>query len=126
MSVPDPQSQQLSFGTKCQERAGFLIPRPCRNPATVQCTVCHRPVCGDHTANLPHGGLACTSCAAAQNAGPGAQQRSLLGYYGYDPYPYYGVGWGPHIGYTHSDFDVFDRRHDEEPETELTESLDGS
>src|SRR5437764_11633861 len=111
MSNPNPAPPQLLFGSKCQEKAGFLIPRPCRNPATVQCSVCHKPVCGEHTASLPQGGLACTSCAAAQNAGPAADQWRYRSYYGYDPYPF-GYGWGAgRLHYTDSDYEVFDRHH---------------
>ena len=62
---------------KCAEKAGFLIPRPCRTEATVQCPQCQKWVCGDHTATMPHGGLACTSCAAEQNVGPGVQRRQI-------------------------------------------------
>lgn len=99
---------------KCQERAGFLIPRPCTMEATVQCTKCQKSVCGNHTANLTHGGLACTSCAAAENVGPGAQGRQIRDYYGYNP-GWYG-GWGRgygygSFGYTSGDYEVFSGPH---------------
>lgn len=106
---------------KCQEAAGFLVPRPCRNEATVQCSVCQKSVCGEHTASLPHGGLACTSCAGAQNVGPGVQRHQLQDYYGYHS------GFSPGYGrpmYTASDYTAFETAG---AETDgLQESLDGS
>ncbi|HTE17253.1 MAG TPA: hypothetical protein VK689_02600 [Armatimonadota bacterium] len=132
MSVEDPPPPRSSTGggqsIKCGERAGFLIPRPCRNPATIQCPTCGKWVCGEHTATLQHGGLACTSCAANQNVGPAVQQRSLQQFYGYGNTWFgrrAGLGGGIHVtpGYTHADYDVFDR---EPTERDLTESVDGS
>lgn len=107
---------------KCRESAGFIIPRPCPNEATVKCSACGKDVCGDHTAALPHGGIACTSCAAAQNVGPGVQRHQLLGYYGYRP-GLYGYGYGP-VFYSDSDYSAFSRRSSVgEPGDEL---IDGS
>ena len=126
MSEPTPQ--QLAFPMKCQEKVGFLIPRPCPNPAAVQCAVCHKPVCGDHTANLPTGTLACTSCAAAQNVGPGVQQRAYRDYYGYDPgwYGWGGMYGGPGWGYTHEDYEAFRPGQSAETQPDVAESLEGS
>ncbi len=111
---------------KCQEQAGFLIPRPCRNEATVQCSACSKSVCGDHTTGLTHGGLACTSCAAGQNVGPGVQRRQLFDYYGYRPGFYgYGHGVGLSGGYTPADYAAFDAQ-DATPGQDLQETIDGS
>jgi hypothetical protein len=95
---------------KCQERAGFLIPRPCVNDSTVACPLCKKPVCGDHTAPLIHGGLACTSCAAGKSNAPAAQARGIRDYYGYHPNAW-GYGWSPgssSFGYTDSDYRAFE------------------
>jgi hypothetical protein len=114
---------------KCEERAGFLIPRACPTEATVQCTQCQKWVCGNHTANLTHGGLGCTSCAAAENVGPGANARQIRDYYGYNPglFSGYGRGWG-RLSYTTGDYEVFSSGHhhqgilDTDPNQDLTGS----
>ena len=105
---------------KCQETAGFIIPRPCRSEATVQCSACGKNVCGDHTASLPHGGLACTGCAAAQNVGPGVQRHQIRDYYGYHS----GFGYGPRMPlYTTSDYAAFETAGDP---GDLQETINGS
>jgi hypothetical protein len=94
---------------KCAERAGFLIPRPCREEATVVCSACQKEVCGNHTAALTHGGIACLSCAGAQNVGPGAKAHTFRDYYGYHPGSWTGRSYGGSpIGYTHQDYAAFD------------------
>ena len=132
MSVEDPPPGPSPSGAdrsiKCGERAGFLIPRPCRNPATVQCPSCGKWVCGEHTATPAHGGLACTSCAAARNFGAAGEQRSLQQFYGYGNTWFgrtggLGRGLGPSVGYTHADYDVFER---EPAERDPLESVEGS
>jgi len=113
---------------KCQERAGFLIPRPCRNEATVQCSRCGKSVCGEHTASLLHGGLACPTCAAAENPSAQPQAYGLRNYYGYHPGAFSGFH-GPHLagmGYTDRDYDAFEPRAGVPPEREPEEDLLGS
>lgn len=119
---------------KCQERAGFLIPRPCRNEATAQCSRCGKSVCGQHTASLIHGGLGCASCAGAENPTAGPQGYGLRNYYGYHPGVFAGVaglaGLGLAAGYTDQDYAAFEgeqgrRRREGQPE-EDEEDLLGS
>lgn len=121
---------------KCSETAGFLIPRPCRNEATVQCNVCQKWICGEHTASLPQGGLGCTSCAADRNVGPGVQQRQFRNQYGYNNTWFsggalgmglgMGMGMGMGRGYTHQDYDAFEDETLDEEERQRRERLEGS
>lgn len=99
---------------RCAENAGFLIPRPCREEATVACSACGKQVCGTHTASLTHGGLACTTCAAAQNVGPGAKAHTYRDYYGYHSgsWAFHGGGGGGRVGYTERDYAAFDAAAD--------------
>jgi hypothetical protein len=109
------------WAIKCEQVAGFLIPRPCRQPASGQCSLCQKPICPEHTVALGAGQDACTACAARQNVGPAARQRDYWDYYGYDDAFY---GWG-HRGilYTGSDYQAFDQP---DQLADATESLEGS
>jgi hypothetical protein len=91
---------------KCQQPAGFLIPRPCRNEATGECAFCRKAICSEHMVPVPDGGMACTGCAADRNVGPAAQQQGIRRQYDYDPfYSYYPTG---RLGYVASDYDAFE------------------
>ncbi len=71
----------------CQERSGFLIRRPCNEPATVLCEPCNKYVCQKCT-RIHQGKRLCITCV-----------KSFDDYRGYhnDPY-FYGHnhynGWG--------------------------------
>ncbi len=113
---------------KCQETAGVLIPRPCRNEAATACQICGKQVCGEHIVALPTGQEACTHCAADQNVGQGVQREQYYDDYGYDT-GFYRWHSGPsYTYYTYHDYDTFDRTStstDVEP-GETLENLEGS
>lgn len=102
---------------KCQQTAGFLIPRPCRSEATGECSFCRKAICAEHMVPAPDGGVACSTCAADRNIGQAAQQQHIRSQYDYnDPFysSYPGGGFhGGRIGYTSSDYDAFDRSADQ-------------
>jgi hypothetical protein len=107
---------------KCEETAGFLIPRPCRKPSVAQCQLCQKPICPEHTVHLATGEAVCAACAGQRGVGPRAQYQDTWDYYGYNPYFY---TWGRHRGpgYTSSDYTAFDQPV---ADAEMAEQMEGS
>jgi hypothetical protein len=110
---------------KCDETAGFLIPRPCRKPADAQCQLCQKPTCPEHTVRLPTGESVCATCAGQRGVGPRAQYQDTWDYYGYSPtFIYWGHSRGP--GYTSADYTAFEPGAAAGELAEETEQLEGS
>jgi len=45
----------------CGDRSGFLFAHACDRPATGACSVCHKPICMEHT-RMAAGGPTCITC----------------------------------------------------------------
>ena len=97
----------------CNEQSGFLFKHECFQLPTFTCQTCGKPICEDHTHELPDGTF-CTSCARGHIKQPsGPSQPPAQGdtstrsgaydhhYYNNDPFLYsssyyYGYHWGSH------------------------------
>ena len=132
MSGGNPKDPLPIGAENCKESAGLLIPRRCKQGATVRCQACGKPVCGQHTANLPTGGLGCATCARVSPVGdPMYRPASVYESYGY--HPMYLTGWrssvGPSYsasGYTESDYAAFESGAPGQPLDTLSEDVHGS
>lgn len=101
----------------CNEKSGFLFKHECFQLPTSTCQACGKPICEDHSHELPDGTF-CTSCArgqikrpvapAGQSAKSGDSTRNVDRdeyHYHNDPYLYsssyyYGYHWGSHSSRT--------------------------
>lgn len=111
----------------CNEKSGFLFKHECFQLPTSNCQTCGKPICEDHSHELPDGTF-CTSCARGQIKKPVGPSRlpaqdgtanrtaeySDHHYYRNDPYLYsssyyYGYHWGSHSSRPSSS------RHDSTP-----------
>lgn len=45
----------------CADRSGFLFAHACDRPAAGSCSVCHKPICTEHTRMGPQG-MTCVTC----------------------------------------------------------------
>lgn len=103
----------------CNEKSGFLFKHECFQLPTAACQTCGKPICEDHSHELPAGTF-CTSCARDQIKKPVGPSRLPPNdststqtidhdhyYYRNDPYLYsssyyYGYHWGSHSSRTSS------------------------
>ena len=51
----------MSRPLACGDRSGFLFAHACDRPAAGACSVCHKPICTEHT-RMAAGGPTCISC----------------------------------------------------------------
>ena len=51
----------MSRAISCADRSGFLFAHACDRPATGACSVCHKPICMEHT-RMGAGGATCITC----------------------------------------------------------------
>lgn len=112
----------------CEQVAGFLIPRPCPNPAVTICASCGKNVCSLHTAATAEGAPACTSCAANRGEGTDAEEEGLRDYYGYNQTAFHTHGTATPV-YNQSDYQAFDGGGGGgtwDGDQDLVEDLDGS
>jgi hypothetical protein len=83
----------------CKENTGFLTLRRCDKPAVAACSLCKKPVCGEHGPALASGQIACLTCTKQQAEMTPQQQQAQAaarqgqsgdrGNYGPSYYPYY-------------------------------------
>jgi hypothetical protein len=98
----------------CNEKSGFLFTHECFQSPIAQCQQCGKPICEDHSHELPDGTF-CTSCARGHIQQRPKQPSQIDKYsrsdttyhdpYYNDPYLYgssyyYGYHWGWHSGYS--------------------------
>ena len=104
----------------CRAKMGLLFLRDCERPAKGTCTICGRPVCGQHTVKSEAGPL-CPECGTRKrelrNRPSVHRTRTSRRYHHihhYDP-----IYYGHHHYYSDADFVVFDEGsviHEEQPE----------
>ena len=51
----------MSRPLACADRSGFLFAHACDRPAAGSCSVCHKPICTEHT-RMGSQGVTCVSC----------------------------------------------------------------
>lgn len=51
----------MSLPLACADRSGFLFAHACDRPAAGACSVCHKPICAEHT-RMSKAGPTCITC----------------------------------------------------------------
>lgn len=92
---------------RCREQAGLLFKHRCQEPASGQCSMCHKPICQLHQRPQAYNVL-CIGCTRNQfRANPYA--KTSMGHLRDDPYFYwYFHSSSFHDPYGDDDYSLFD------------------
>ena len=58
----------MSRPLACADRSGFLFAHACDRPAAGTCSVCHKPICTEHT-RMGAQGVTCVTCLRGDDDG---------------------------------------------------------
>jgi hypothetical protein len=97
----------VSHPLACADRSGFLFAHACDQPAAGTCSLCHKPICMQHTRVSAQGPTCITCLHGAGHEDSDADED--------DPYFYGGAGARAAAYYDADDYRAFDPAPEETP-----------
>jgi len=98
----------------CADRSGFLFAHACDRPAAGACSLCHKPICSEHT-RMGARGPTCITCLGGEDRDDETDADDTTSGLGEDDPYFYGGRERAAAYYDADDYRAFDPTPDQPP-----------